>query len=433
MKIVELYKIFLENRKIITDSRLSEKKAIFFALKGDNFNGNEFAKSALANGCSYAVIDEIKYKKDDRFLLVDNVLKTLQELATYHRKLMNIPVIGITGTNGKTTTKELMNAVLSKKYITLATKGNYNNHIGVPLTILSITENTQIAIVEMGANHKGEIAELCEIAQPNYGIITNVGKAHLEGFENIDGVIETKKALYQFLELNNGVAFVNEKNSLLKELSSKIPQVTYGNSAFADINGRILSCDPLLEFEWNTADSANEKHHVKSNIVGEYNFENVLAAVCIGNFFQVSPDKINLAIKEYISNNNRSQIVKTKTNIIILDAYNANPTSMNVAINSFCTLKYSNKIAIIGDMLELGSSSEEEHKKIIDVLMQTHLLKIFLVGNSFSSFNLPPERFVSFANVEDAFVSMKQEAIHNATILIKGSRGIKLEKLVELF
>jgi UDP-N-acetylmuramoyl-tripeptide--D-alanyl-D-alanine ligase len=338
MSIEEIYSLFLKHPAICTDSRKAEKYGIFFSLKGDNFNGNAFAEIALENGCKYAFIDEAVYYKDNRYIIVENALNTLQELAKHHRSKLKIPVIGITGTNGKTTTKELIKAVLEKKFNTLATEGNLNNHIGVPQTILKITGKTEIAIIEMGANHIGEIAELCKISKPDHGIITNIGKAHLEGFGSFEGIVKAKKELYDHIEQNNGLLFVNKDNQLLSEMASRIKKITYGKSASADHTGSIKNTEPFIEIVWkNTA--TNKTFLIKSKLVGAYNFENIMAAVAIGSYFEVDVSLIKEAIEAYTPSNNRSQIIKSSNNTIIMDAYNANPSSMEAAINNFALTK----------------------------------------------------------------------------------------------
>ena len=365
MLIEELYSIYLNCTHICTDSRKVENKSIFFSLQGDNFNGNTYAEIALNNGCSFAVIDDVNYYKDNRYILVDNTLKTLQDLAKYHRSKLKIPIIGVTGTNGKTTTKELLNAVLSKKYNTLATIGNLNNHIGVPQTILKISKFTEIAIIEMGANHLGEIAELCEIAQPNFGIITNIGKAHLEGFGSIEGIIKTKSELYNWIRKKEGTLFVNGENPILTNLSENTKRITYGNSSNNNYSANIVAANPYLEVELINKNT-NKLDKIKSKLVGSYNFENILAAIAIGNYFSVDKNSIINAIESYTPTNNRSQIIKTEQNRVIMDAYNANPSSMEASINNFATIAFDNKVVILGDMLELGNESEKEHLKILE-------------------------------------------------------------------
>jgi UDP-N-acetylmuramoyl-tripeptide--D-alanyl-D-alanine ligase len=429
MSIEEIYSVFLKCPNICTDSRKAQKDAIFFSLIGEHFNGNTYAESALNRGCLYAIIDEAKYSKDNRYIIVENALKTLQDLAKYHRSKLKIPIIGITGTNGKTTTKELINAVLSKKVKTLATSGNLNNHIGVPKTILSITNNTEIAIIEMGANHIGEIAELCEIAQPDYGIITNIGKAHLEGFGNFEGIVKAKSELYNWIKKSGKGLFVNIENDLLSSLSEKIKRITYGNYLKADYSGRIIKADPMLELEWFNKNN-NFIALLKTHLVGKYNFENILAAIAVGSFFNVENDLINKAIEEYIPTNNRSQIITTKNNTLIVDAYNANPSSMELAINNFAATSYTNKTVILGDMFELGQDSEKEHLKILNLILRMNFSKIILVGSMFSKIN-NDKNIPTFINSDELASWLGKNKIPGATILIKGSRGVKMEKIID--
>lgn len=432
MNVKDLYSIFQFHPNIITDSRKELKNSIFFALKGEKFNGNEFAGMAIDHGCSYAIIDEKKYQKDLRFIIVDSVLETLQDLAKYHRSKLNIPVIGITGTNGKTTTKELIKSILSKKYNTLATTGNLNNHIGVPLTLLSITKETEIAIIEMGANHIGEIAELCEMAQPYFGLITNIGKAHLEGFGSISGIIEAKKALYDYLENHSGVAFVNDTDETLKSLSENIPQITYGCSQNADFKGKLIESNPFLIMEWDIGNTKIFGNRIQTKIIGDYNFENIMASIAIGSFFNVPVRDIKDALESFESTENRSQFLNTETNTVILDAYNANPTSMNTSILNFSRMASSEKVAIIGDMFELGKESSAEHQIIIDLLKEQPFKQVILVGSAFSSLAKKTSSFLYFKDVEQAYSYLKENPIINSSVLVKGSRGVRLEKIVEL-
>ncbi|MCD4747626.1 MAG: UDP-N-acetylmuramoyl-tripeptide--D-alanyl-D-alanine ligase [Bacteroidales bacterium] len=426
-KLIDIYKLFIKHPLISTDSRNIQKYSIFFSLKGDNFNGNEFAETAIENGASFAIIDEVRYKKNTQYIVVDDVLKTLQELAKYHRKQLNTQIIAITGTNGKTTTKELICDVLKKKYKTQATQGNLNNHIGVPLTILSLKKETEIAVIEMGANHEGEIAKLCEIAQPDFGIITNIGKAHLEGFRNITGIIKAKNELYNYISNKNGTVFVNIDNNLLSGLSENIKKITYGTSTKANCCGNIIEIAPFIKLHYKCGKNSNM---IQSQLIGNYNLENILAAVCTGNYFNVEHKNIKNAIENYLPANNRSQILKTSDNFIILDAYNANPTSMEAAINNFALMNYKNKIVILGDMLELGSESINEHQKIIELLEKQNFNKIILVGNIFSSIS-NKNNYTIFSDTEKTLKCLIDNPIKNASVLIKGSRGIKLETLVE--
>ncbi len=417
MNIKALYEIFKTYSNISTDNRKIVPNCLFFALKGENFNGNKFAKDALNQGASYAIIDEKEFNTSDQFILVENVIETLQQLANYHRKQFNIPFIGITGTNGKTTTKEFINAVLSKKYKTTFTQGNLNNHIGVPLTVLSIKKNCEIAIIEMGANHIGEIGFSCNIAEPNYGIITNIGKAHIEGFGNVEGIIKTKNELYQFIQSKNGNLFVNNEDKTLIELSKNIKKQTYGN-AKADCFGKLISSNPSVKLQWNN-------NLITANLYGAYNYQNILAAICIGNYFNVASVDIKRAIEEYFPTNNRSQIIESNTNTIFLDAYNANPTSMNAAIDTFVENDSSNKLMILGDMLELGNTSIDEHQAIVSRIEKLKINTLF-IGKEFNSINNKYE-FTYLQNVDEVIKWLKHSELTNHQILIKGSRGIRLE------
>ena len=427
MSIEEIYKNFQLNPKISTDSRKIIPNSLFFALKGENFNGNTFAEKAISDGAAYVIIDEAKYKINEQYILVDNVLKTLQDLAIFHRNTLNIPIIGITGTNGKTTTKELINVVLSEKYKILATIGNLNNHIGVPLTILSITKEHEIAIIEMGANHIGEIAELCEIAKPDFGIITNIGKAHLEGFGGIEGVIKTKSDLYKAIKKRKGKVFVNINNELLMNLSADIDNITYGNSQDAYCNGKLLAANPFVKVQYSCEEFYDE---IQTQLVGNYNFENILAAITIGLYFNVEKASIKTAIEAYQPSNSRSQVVKTAKNTIILDAYNANPTSLEAAIRNFSEIQAENKVLIIGDMLELGKYSKSEHSRIIKIIEEEKFEKVLLVGTEFSE-ACTDHHWNCFNDSEMAKQWLIDNPITNAYVLVKGSRGIKLEKVLD--
>jgi UDP-N-acetylmuramoyl-tripeptide--D-alanyl-D-alanine ligase len=435
MTIEKLYSIFSEHPDVCTDTRELKPGAIFFALKGENFNGNKFAEQALNNGCSYAVVDEAEYQKDERFVLVDNVLDALQQLANYHRRQLNIPVIGITGSNGKTTTKELINAVLSKKFKVLATKGNLNNHIGVPLTLLSINKYHEMAIIEMGANHQGEIELLCSIAEPDFGIITNIGKAHLEGFGGIEGVKKGKSELYKFIQQKKGKLFVHGDDEVLIELAGNTAKVTYGTKKLYDIVGAMLSSTTqFISFQWATRYNASDlkkSEVVHTQLVGVYNYYNLLCAACVGNYFKVEDALINQALHEYSPSNNRSQLYKTKSNTLILDYYNANPSSMTLAIENFASLDSSAKMTVLGDMLELGADSAVEHKAIIDLLQRKNITNAILVGPLFMEAS-KNSSYPAFPASDEAADYLKGKGVKDQTILIKGSRGIKLEKVVEV-
>jgi UDP-N-acetylmuramoyl-tripeptide--D-alanyl-D-alanine ligase len=414
MDISELYKIYKSKSIICTDTRKIEKGGLFFALKGESFNGNLFAAKAISDGCSFAIIDEKKIATNDKFILVKNVLETLQNLARHHRKQLSIPIIGITGTNGKTTSKELIHAVLKSELNSYATKGNLNNHIGVPLSILKITKEHEIAIIEMGANHEKEIEFLCEIAKPTHGVITNIGSAHLEGFKNHQGVINAKNELFNFIKKNNGLLFVNADDNLLLNLSEKIERITYGNNGFC--KGFITKNTPYLSIKFSHTE-------INSQLIGDYQFSNIMLAVCIGNKFNITDSNIKKAIENYTPKNNRSEILKTKDNLLILDAYNANPSSMKAMITSFSKQDYTNKLCILGDMLELGEYTIKEHSAILD-LIDTLNLEIILIGKEFSK--ISKEAFKD----RNAFeIFLKSNPIKNKTILLKGSRGIGLEKL----
>ncbi len=431
---MQLYSIFLQHSIICTDSRVCPENSIFFALKGDNFNANAFALSALEKGCSYAVVDEAEYAIDDRFMLVENVLTTLQELATYHRKKLGTTILGITGTNGKTTTKELIAAVLSEKYNVLFTQGNLNNHIGVPLTLLKLDSAHEIAVIEMGANHPGEIKQLAEIACPDYGIITNVGKAHLEGFGSFEGVKRTKKELYDYIFANGKEIFINKDNTELVEMAAeagfKTAERMHQYSLSTNYNdcsiaGLVKSCSPFLNMECSIGTAGTVT--INTQLVGSYNAENVLAAVAIGQYFKVENSHIKLGLENYVPQNNRSQLTITENNKLVVDAYNANPTSLRAAILNFAQMDIENKTLIIGDMLELGEQSEVEHQNIIDLLQQNKFRNVLLVGKEFSGTRNP---FHCFADVTELINYLEKQPIKKHFVLIKGSRGIKLEKVI---
>ena len=412
MNVKELHKLFLKSSGVITDSRQIKLNSIFFALKGDNFDGNEYAKSAIEKGASFAVIDNQTYCLNKKYILVDDVLSCLQELSQYHRKQLNCPVLGITGTNGKTTTKELIKAVIQKNFKTVATKGNLNNHIGVPLTLLSAKLNTEFLIIEMGANHINEINFLCKLAQVNFGIITNIRKAHLEGFGNVQNVIKAKKELYDHININNGTLFVNANDKLLMSISENTERVLY------NIKKQEQSNTMFAEAIFNES-------LISSQLIGNYNRTNILAACEIGSYFGVTLKNIKDAIKSYIPSNNRSQLFKTRRNTIILDAYNANPSSMSEAIKAVQKLNHKKKLFILGDMLELGENSLVEHQSIIDELSENNQ-EVILIGNEF---NKCQHNFIHFFNSEDALGWIEENPIEDMFILLKGSRGIKLEIL----
>jgi len=417
MQIQKLYTLFQKHPEICTDTRKIVNGSIFFALKGENFNGNIFAEKAIADGCAFAIINEKQFAINDKFILVEDVLQCLQELAKYHREQLIIPVIAITGTNGKTTSKELISAVLGKELNVAATKGNLNNHIGVPLTLLSIKQEDEIAIIEMGANHVLEIAFLCDLAQPTFGVITNIGKAHMEGFGSFEGVIKAKSELYNYIQKNVGKLFVNSEAELLLELANNIRKITYGKSG--DYIGSISESMPFISV-------AFQDEEIKSKLIGDYQFYNIMLAICIGKHFGVSINNIKTAIENYTPTNNRSQIIETKNNTLILDSYNANPSSMSAMLYSFAKQNYQNKLCILGDMLELGETSLEEHQIIINLAEELKLECIF-IGNEFSKLNKD-----AYKNIEYFSQYLGNNLINNKTILLKGSRGIALEKLVDL-
>jgi UDP-N-acetylmuramoyl-tripeptide--D-alanyl-D-alanine ligase len=425
MNISQIYALFEKEPVVTTDSRATSNGGLFFALKGESFNGNSFAKTALDNGASFAIIDEAEYKLDDRYIVVDDVLITLQNLAHHHRQSLTIPVIGITGTNGKTTTKELLNAVLSKKYKTICTKGNLNNHIGVPLTLLSIQKDAEIAIIEMGANHPFEIAELCTIANPNYGIISSIGKAHLEGFGSFENIIKTKKELYDHIGKHNGHVFVNYNDQLLRSISSGLDCVYYGTDDSVFCKGEYLTSTPYVRFALYENDT---KTIINSQMIGSYNTNNMLAAACVGKAFGITVTQIKEAIEQYVPDNNRSQLKKTQYNTLLLDAYNANPSSMEASITNFNELEAAHKVVILGEMLELGDVADSEHAKLYNQVCSFGFEKIFLVGtwNTTLSINT-----ILFENTQALIAYLANNKLQGKTILIKGSRGNKLETVVE--
>lgn len=426
MSIIDLYDLFIHNPQITTDSRNCPKGSIFFALKGDKFNGNQYAGKALASGCVYAVIDNPDYYIGERTILVDNVLKTLQQLAHHHRKVLGLPIIGITGTNGKTTTKELLAAVLSTKFNLLYTEGNFNNHIGVPLTLLRLTHDHEMAVIEMGASHPGDIKELVDIVHPNYGIITNVGRAHLEGFGSFEGVIRTKGELYDYIRRSKGKIFIKKENEYLQSIAKGIEQITYGNGDDAFASGQVVSCDPFLVFNWK---QQGKLHTVETHIIGSYNLDNVLAAVAVGRFFKIPAERISRAIAAYEPTNNRSQFKKTDNNELIIDAYNANPSSMKVALDNFITMPVQPKAIILGDMRELGPTSDELHAEVVAQIKKGQFDKVFLCGEHFSKVG---KEFSPFATTEAMVEELRKQPLKGYHILIKGSHSMGLEKLADI-
>ena len=424
MKIDAIHQLFLDCTSICTDTRKVKNNCLFFALSGEQFNGNTFANEALTKGAKYAIIDDAKFKTSDNTILVENSLKTLQELATYHREYLGLKIIALTGSNGKTTTKELINVVLSKKYNTTATVGNLNNHIGVPLTLLSMDKNTEIGIVEMGANHKKEIAFLCNIAKPDYGYITNFGKAHLEGFGGIEGVIKGKSEMYDYLISNNKLVFYNAEDTIQEEkLRDYNSKVGFSNNNTTDYNYTLLDTNPFVTFK-------TEDIVIKSNLIGAYNFTNLCAASTIGRHFEVTLNQIQTAVKDYTPTNNRSQIINQGSNSIILDAYNANPSSMDVALKNFSLQDAKNKIAILGDMFELGDSAAEEHQNIVNLLADLDINKVILIGENFYTTNTDNSNLEKYKSFEDFKNNYK--TIKDSALLIKGSRGMALERVLEL-
>ena len=426
MSIIDLYDLFIHNPQITTDSRNCPKGSIFFALKGDKFDGNQYAGKALASGCVYAVIDNPDYYIGERTILVDNVLKTLQQLAHHHRKVLGLPIIGITGTNGKTTTKELLAAVLSTKFNLLYTEGNFNNHIGVPLTLLRLTHDHEMAVIEMGASHPGDIKELVDIVHPNYGIITNVGRAHLEGFGSFEGVIRTKGELYDYIRRSKGKIFIKKENEYLQSIAKGIEQITYGNGDDAFASGQVVSCDPFLVFNWK---QQGKLHTVETHIIGSYNLDNVLAAVAVGRFFKIPAERISRAIAAYEPTNNRSQFKKTDNNELIIDAYNANPSSMKVALDNFITMPVQPKAIILGDMRELGPTSDELHAEVVAQIKKGQFDKVFLCGEHFSKVG---KEFSPFATTEAMVEELRKQPLKGYHILIKGSHSLGLEKLADI-
>jgi UDP-N-acetylmuramoyl-tripeptide--D-alanyl-D-alanine ligase len=430
----ELYTYFRQCLGICTDTRKIKENCLFVALKGSNFNGNAFAQQALDKGAKYAVIDEADYKTSEQFLLVEDSLKALQDLANFHRNSLSIPFIGITGTNGKTTTKELVNAVLSTQFKTKATQGNLNNHIGVPLTLLEISEQDEIAVIEMGANHVGDIQELCAIAEPNFGLITNIGQAHLEGFGSFEGVLRAKSELYDHLLKKGGTAFINATNPVLHNMGKRFERneqakVVYYGTPESFYYAELLSASPYIVYKNEAGET------IETQLLGAYNFDNILTALCIGKYFGVEMQAAHQAIASYTPTNNRSQVIKGERNTLILDAYNANPSSMKAALENFAQMPAQNKVVILGDMLELGSFSKEKHKDVIDLVVAINFTQAFFCGKDFYNAgislakNFPQLHF--FENKEDLQKYLQENPIENSYLLVKGSRGMGLESLLE--
>ena len=420
-----IYRHYTKAYKVSTDSRKIEQDAVFFALKGENFDANDFALQVAETGkASLVVADRKDLPKHERILIVDDTLKALQDLAAYHRHQMKATVLSITGTNGKTTTKELVSAVLAQKYNIIHTMGNLNNHIGVPLTLLSIRPETEIAIVEMGANHPGEIDFLCRIADPDFGLITNIGKAHLEGFGSFEGVINTKTELYRHIKAHGKAVFVNQGNPLLWEQSEGQTRFSYGRHCAADTPVVPATCDPYLSVGWKS-------HLIQTRLVGSYNFENVAAAIGVGHYFKVDENDIIAALEAYTPTNSRSQVIETQKNQILMDAYNANPTSMRAALINFANIRGEQHLLILGDMRELGTASEEEHRNILGLMKELGFKAAFLVGQNFCAYNENPN-WKTFGKVEELCQHLESHPIEGKHILVKGSRGIQLEKVLPL-
>ena len=428
MEISILYNYFKECGKVTTDTRNCPEGSMFIALKGETFNGNAFARQALEKGCRYAVVDEAEYAGAPNILLVDNCLETLQLLAREHRSALGTPIVGITGTNGKTTTKELIATVLQKRYKTLYTQGNLNNHIGVPLTLLGLTEEHEMAVVEMGANHPGEIRTLVHIAEPDCGLITNVGKAHLEGFGSFEGVVKTKSELYDYLRSKeNAFIFLDKDNEVLCQASANLEGIGYGlESEGLYVKGKLHACAPFLAFEW---EYEGVSHEVNTHLIGAYNVKNALAAIAVGCRFGVSAEAICEALNGYIPSNNRSQLTETADNHLIVDAYNANPTSMMAALENFRLMEVQNKVAVLGDMKELGEGSLDEHRKIVAFLGECGFERVVLVGAEFGKANVGFEHYPDVEAVKMLFAENKPVG---KFVLIKGSNSMKLAQLKDI-
>lgn len=433
ISIKDLHALYMAcGQKTGTDTRNIEKGSMFFALKGDRFNANSFAAQAIDQGCAYAIVDESAYANGHNILLVQDVLTALQELARFHRSMLNIPVIGITGSNGKTTNKELIHAVLSEKYNTLATKGNLNNHIGVPLTLLSVTAQHEVAVIEMGANHQGEIDFLSKIAMPDLGLITNIGKAHLEGFGGEEGVKKGKSELYRHIRANGGKIFVNGDDATLMELGRENDKITFGQAGKGyDVSGVSYERSEFVEMSWAAKpEMPKDAEAIRTHMFGQYNFINLLCAACIGHYFGVEKTSIDKALSSYVPEMNRSQVVKTGSNTVILDAYNANPTSMRAAIENFASQKNPNKSLFLGDMLELGEYAKAEHLAILKLVSQHGFKNVLLVGPLFFECSSSFPAYHYFKDTQDAEAFVSRHPVKNSLVLIKGSRGMRLEKLL---
>lgn len=434
MRIIEqIYQHYIKSHTISTDSRNITEGCVFVALKGERFDGNDFAyQVASENVASCVIADRKDLPSHERIFIVDDSLAALQELARLHREKCNIPVIGITGTNGKTTTKELVAAVLSEKKRIIYTQGNFNNHLGVPLTLLRIKPETEMAVVEMGANHPGEIAQLCNIAKPDYGIVTNIGRAHIEGFGSYEGIIKTKNELYEYIKENGTIqkskAFVNSNNELLVKLTKEMDCVYYGSTDDCNtyeniaVGSKAASSSPYLVVNWDGIE-------IKTNLVGDYNLENVMAAIAVGSYFNIEKELIVKALENYLPSNNRSQYIKSSKNEIVMDAYNANPTSMAASIRNFRNISNGNSLLILGDMKELGNESEKEHRIIIDIINELKFEDVILVGDEFKKVNT---KFQSFSNIDDLIKHIDMNSISDKNILVKGSHSIHLERLINI-
>ena len=426
MNITDLYELFIHHHCVSIDSRNCPTNSLFFALRGERFDGNKFAEAALNNGAAYAIVDNPEYATSDRTILVENSLTALQQLAHRHRKAMGTPVIGITGTNGKTTTKELLAAVLSTKYNVLATEGNLNNQIGVPLTLLKLNIDHEMAIIEMGASHPGDIKELVEITLPNYGLITNVGQAHLEGFGSFEGVLKTKGELYDYLRHTHGKIFIKKENKDLQGIAKGLEQITYGEDESAFAVGHTVCCNPYLTFDWK---QQGKIHTVETHLIGSYNLDNVLAAVAVGRYFKIPAERISRTIAAYEPTNHRSQLIKTANNEVIIDAYNANPTSMKGALDNFSALEGDKKAVILGDMKELGPTSDQLHQDIVNLLKQDNFDIVLLCGEHFQKV---ADGYTAFTTTEELKEYLQQHTLEGYRVLVKGSHSMSLENMVDL-
>ncbi|MEK6780237.1 MAG: UDP-N-acetylmuramoyl-tripeptide--D-alanyl-D-alanine ligase [Bacteroidota bacterium] len=425
MIIEQLYQTYLETGNISTDTRQITPNSVFFALKGDKFNANEFAAQALSKGARYAIVDDERFVKSDRYIFVEDSLTALQDLARHHRSQLKIPIIGLTGSNGKTTTKELVNAVLSQKFKTYATKGNLNNHIGVPLTILSIDKSVEVAIVEMGANHLGEIALLSSIANPTHGFITNIGKAHIGTYGGLDNIIRGKSELYQHLVMNNGTVFINSKNPILSNMAKRFRSPIFYPAAGDYYSCELLESDPFLKIKVENGDI------IQTQILGAYNFENIAVALCIGKYFEIDSTLAHQAVAAYVPGNMRSQILKKGNNTVILDAYNANPSSMQAAVENLSSMKAARKVAILGDMFELEEEAVNEHRSLGLLLKKNKFDRVYLCGKLMRSAKEEFPEALLFESKDLLTEELKRNPIHDSVILVKASRGIGLETVLE--